>query len=70
VLETAAPQEDPPVNTAISSVTGLEVEPVAVVPASSPRAADELDEKWHHCASASALYVDKGEFLILPPLSG
>ncbi|MFF4730619.1 hypothetical protein ACFY3M_35905 [Streptomyces mirabilis] len=40
------------------------------VHASSPRAADELDEKWHHRASASALYGDKGEFLILPPLSG
>ncbi|MCX4431951.1 MULTISPECIES: hypothetical protein [Streptomyces] len=70
VLETAVPQEAPPVNTAIYSVTGFEVEPVAVIPASSPRAADELDEKWHHCASTSALYGDKGEFLILPPLSG
>ncbi|MER5533993.1 hypothetical protein [Streptomyces mirabilis] len=70
VRETAVPREAPPVNTAICSVTGFEVEPVAVIPASSPRSADELDEKWHHCASASALYGDKGEFLILPPLSG
>jgi hypothetical protein len=45
VLETAVPQEAPPVNTAIY-------------------------EKWHHCASASALHGDKGEFLILPRLSG
>ncbi|MFD8216039.1 hypothetical protein ACFV2U_20420 [Streptomyces sp. NPDC059697] len=48
----------------------FEVEPVAVIPASSPRAADELDEKWRQYASASALYGDKGEFLTLPPLSG
>ncbi|QIY69457.1 hypothetical protein HEP84_10010 [Streptomyces sp. RLB1-33] len=57
-------------NTAIYSFTGFEAEPGAVIPASSPRAADELDEKWHQCASASALYGDKGEFPILPPLSG
>ncbi|GAX52143.1 hypothetical protein SO3561_03652 [Streptomyces olivochromogenes] len=32
-------------NTAIYFVIGFEVEPVAVIPASSPRAADELDEE-------------------------
>ncbi|OOV24889.1 hypothetical protein SM007_27840 [Streptomyces avermitilis] len=70
VLDNTVPQGAPAVRTAIYAVTGFEVEPVAVIPASSPRATDELDEKWHHCASASSLYGDKGEFLILPPVPG
>ncbi|MEU5538261.1 hypothetical protein [Streptomyces sp. NPDC020362] len=55
---------------AIYAVTGFEVQPTAVVLTSSSRAADELDEKWHHYASVSSVYDSKGEFLILPPVSG
>lgn len=50
--------------------TGVEVDPVATVPISSPGAAAALDEKWHLHASEISLYDDKGDFLILPPVSG
>jgi hypothetical protein len=65
-----APQDGPPVNTAICAVTGFEVEPVASVPASTPRAADELDEAWHHHASRAPLCAENGDFLVLPPVPG
>ncbi|MET8580704.1 hypothetical protein ABZX39_07400 [Streptomyces collinus] len=51
-------------------MTGIEVQPTAVVPVSSSRAGDELDEKWHQRASESSFYGNRGEFLILPPVSG
>ncbi|GGK90211.1 hypothetical protein [Streptomyces flaveus] len=65
----AAP-DGPPVNAAIYAVSGFEVEPVAAIPASTPNAADDLDEAWHHHASQSSLYGENGEFLILPPVPG
>ncbi|WP_240661136.1 hypothetical protein [Streptomyces sp. WAC 01438] len=65
-----AEQGGPPVNSAIYAVTGLEVEPAVTIPASSPRAADELDAAWHHRASQVRLYGRDGEFLILPPVPG
>jgi len=65
----AAP-DGPPVNTAIYAVSGFEVEPVAAIPASTPHAADKLDEAWHHHAAQASLYGESGEFLILPPVSG
>lgn len=58
------------VNAAIYAVTGIDVEPTAVVHFSSPHAADELDRKWHHCATESSLYGEGGKFFILPPVSG
>jgi hypothetical protein len=58
------------VQTAIYAVTGVDVEPVATVSVSDPRAADELDRQWHQYASSSSLYAEDGEFLILPPVSG
>ncbi|MGW2486749.1 hypothetical protein ACWCV9_05940 [Streptomyces sp. NPDC001606] len=70
VVEGTVPHDAQPVSTAIYAVTGIAVQPTATVRISSDRAADELDEAWHHHASACALYDDKGEFLILPPISG
>ncbi|MFE0451682.1 hypothetical protein ACFW2D_10380 [Streptomyces sp. NPDC058914] len=54
-------------NAAIHAVSGFEVEPVAAIPASTPHAADELDDAWHHHAAQASLY---GEFLVLPPVPG
>ncbi|MBQ0825089.1 hypothetical protein [Streptomyces tagetis] len=65
-----AEQDGPPVDSAIYAVNGFEVEPAVAIPASSPHAADELDEAWHHRASQAPLYGENGEFLILPPVSG
>ncbi|CAL9397310.1 hypothetical protein [Streptomyces sp. enrichment culture] len=55
---------------ALYAVTGFEVEPAVTIPASSPRAADALDEVWHHRASQFRLYGESGDFLILPPVPG
>ncbi|MEW2508708.1 hypothetical protein [Streptomyces sp. NPDC046870] len=65
-----APQGGPPVRSALYAVTGVEVEPVATIPASSPGATAALGETWHPHASSVSLYDDKGEFLILPPVPG
>ncbi|MFC9287178.1 hypothetical protein [Streptomyces sp. NPDC057052] len=62
--------EGPPVKSAVYAVNGFEVEPVATIPASTPRTAAELDEAWHHHASRVSLYGENGEFLILPPVPG
>ncbi|BCM69169.1 hypothetical protein EASAB2608_04503 [Streptomyces sp. EAS-AB2608] len=71
VVEESVSQHDTqPVSAAIYAVTGFDVQPAAVVPASSPHAAHELDEKWHQYSSAGSLYDDRGAFLILPPVSG
>ncbi|KOV90252.1 hypothetical protein [Streptomyces sp. NRRL B-3648] len=69
VVEEAA-QGGPSVRSALYAVTGVEVDPVATVPISSPGAAAALDEKWHLHASEISLCDDKGDFLILPPVSG
>jgi YD repeat-containing protein len=55
---------------AIRAVSGFEVEPVAEIPASTPHAADELDEAWHHHAAQASLHGQNGEFLVLPPVAG
>lgn len=68
VLE-KAPQSGPPVLSAIYAVNGIEVEPVATVPISSPGAVGDLDAQWHLHASNVSLYDENGEFLILPPVS-
>ncbi|MFF7144310.1 hypothetical protein ACFZB5_24255 [Streptomyces nodosus] len=65
-----APQDGPPVRSAIYAVAGFDVEPVASIPVSSPDATEELDQKWHYYASTVSLYGEDGEFLILPPVSG
>jgi hypothetical protein len=65
-----AASDGPPVNAAIYAVNGFEVEPVTAIPASTPHAAEELDEAWHHHASQASLYGENGEFLILPPIPG
>lgn len=65
-----AASDGPPVNAAIYAVSGFEVEPVTATPASSPHAADELDEAWHRHAAQVSLYGEDGEFLILPPVPG
>ncbi|MEV5382548.1 hypothetical protein [Streptomyces sp. NPDC052721] len=65
-----APRGGPPVRSALYAVNGVEVDPVATVPASSPGASAALDEKWHLHASGVSLYDDNGEFLILPPVPG
>ncbi|MEV5796815.1 hypothetical protein [Streptomyces collinus] len=70
VVPGGAPLDAPPINEAIYAVTGIEVQPTAVVPVAASRAGDELDEKWHQHASASSFYGNRGEFLILPPVSG
>ncbi|WP_234353000.1 hypothetical protein [Streptomyces sp. NRRL B-1140] len=69
VMGKAAP-DGPPVNAAIHAVSGFEVEPVTAIPASSPHAADELDDAWHRHAAQVSLYGKDGEFLILPPVPG
>ncbi|MEV5545515.1 hypothetical protein AB0L35_05140 [Streptomyces sp. NPDC052309] len=69
VVGVAAPG-GPPVEAAIHAVAGFDVVPVAAVPAASPGAAEELDRQWQHHASAAALHGERGEFLMLPPLSG
>ncbi|MFJ9813697.1 hypothetical protein ACIRU3_00250 [Streptomyces sp. NPDC101151] len=70
VLRATVPQDVPSVTAAVHAVTGIEVEPVAVIPESSPHATDELDRLWHHHAANCSLYGDDGEFFILPPVSG
>ncbi|MGW3466566.1 hypothetical protein ACWDE9_46745, partial [Streptomyces olivaceoviridis] len=47
----------------------VEADPVAAVPAPSPGAAAALDEQRHPHASGVSLSDDKGEFLVLPPVS-
>ncbi|PZH17635.1 hypothetical protein C1I97_04810 [Streptomyces sp. NTH33] len=68
VKETA--QEGPPVKAALYAVNGVEVEPVVAIPASGPRALDELDQQWHHYAALAPLYGENGEFLVIPPVPG
>ncbi|MEV6617185.1 hypothetical protein AB0N31_25715 [Streptomyces sp. NPDC051051] len=65
-----AAQGGPPVNAAIHAVNGFEVEPVAAISATTPHAADELDEAWHHHAAQASLRAENGEFLMLPPIPG
>jgi hypothetical protein len=52
------------VNAALYAVNGIDVEPVATIPA------DELDKAWHHHAAQASLHAENGEFLILPPMPG
>ncbi|MER6064332.1 hypothetical protein ABT167_24745 [Streptomyces sp. NPDC001792] len=70
VLGATAPKDAPSVTTAIRAVAGFDVEPVAVIPAAIPQAVHELDRQWHHYAALGPLYDEKGEFLIIPPVSG
>ncbi|MBP0458613.1 hypothetical protein [Streptomyces montanisoli] len=70
VLQGPPPEEAPQVSDAIHAVAGWEVQPAAEISASDPRAAEELDEKWHERARACSLYDGQGVFLILPPVSG
>jgi hypothetical protein len=51
-----AATDGPPVNAAIYAVSGFEVEPVAAILASTPHAADGLDEAWHRHAGQTSLY--------------
>ncbi|MEU8652300.1 hypothetical protein [Streptomyces sp. NPDC048737] len=60
----------PPVIAAIHAVNGFEVEPVAAIPATTPHAADELDEAWHHHAARASLHAENGEFLMFAPMPG
>ncbi|MFD8257727.1 hypothetical protein ACFV19_02020 [Streptomyces griseoluteus] len=59
-----------PVNSAFYAVNGVDVEPVASIPFSSPEAMSGLSRLWHAHCSRLSLCGDDGEFLIMPPGAG
>lgn len=59
-----------PINSAFCAVNGVDVEPVASIPFSSPDAMSELSRLWHSQSSRLPLCDEDGEFLIMPPGAG
>ncbi|HZF88720.1 hypothetical protein [Streptomyces sp.] len=72
VLEDTAAHHGPPVLSAIRAVAGVETEPTATIPLTSPDATAEPDRAWHLHATDATLYDagGVGEFLTLPAGSG
>ncbi|MEU8618177.1 hypothetical protein [Streptomyces sp. NPDC048623] len=64
VSSDAAPGEVPSVREALQSVVHWEVQPVATVPLSHPKALQEVDRQWHVHAEQNGLFGEEGSFLL------
>ncbi|MFE4050485.1 hypothetical protein [Streptomyces sp. YIM B13518] len=62
--------DGPPVNAALHAVNGVEVRPSAEVSDSDPQALEKLSREWHRRAEPARLFMESGDFLVLPPGSG